>query len=123
MNPRYRHGATRANSTQTSSSTASKQSSHSPDRAHVTIGPKQLSIRTTHDPAFVEQLAEYVNETLSQLQQAAPTAPFDKLLMLVSLTLAEEVFDLRGERDAIQARIQERAEVMLALLSNEERTR
>lgn len=82
----------------------------------VQIGGQTLSIRTTHDAEFVERLAAHIDGKVAELQQAAPTASLSKLLMLASMTVAEELFQARQEIDNLRGEITERADAMLGLL-------
>ena len=86
----------------------------------VDIRGKRLSIRTNHDPEFVQELAGYIDQKLQALQRAAPSAPFEKLLMLVSMTVAEELFSTREELDMLQKGVQARAMAMMDILADTE---
>lgn len=82
----------------------------------VSIRGKALSLRTDHDPAFVQSLAHYLDRKVSALAQQAPHAPFDKLLMLASLTVAEELFQARQELDVLREEVKRSSAAMLDLL-------
>ncbi|MEM1349844.1 MAG: cell division protein ZapA, partial [Myxococcota bacterium] len=69
----------------------------------VDIRGKRLAIRTDHDPEFVQQLARYLDNKMRALQTQAPTAPFEKLLMLTSLNIAEELFEAQRELADVRA--------------------
>jgi cell division protein ZapA (FtsZ GTPase activity inhibitor) len=56
-----------------------------------------LSIRSDKDPEQVHALAAYLNDKVATIQALAPSAPFEKLLMLASLTVVEELFDTQHE--------------------------
>ncbi|WP_239497583.1 cell division protein ZapA [Bradymonas sediminis] len=86
-------------------------------RSHnVRIGGQRLSIRTTHEAAFVESLADHIDQKVSELQKMAPSAPLSKLLMLASMTVAEELFDARQEIDRLRDEITECTGTMFSLL-------
>jgi len=82
----------------------------------VEIQGKSLSIRSDRDPEVVEHLADYIDETLGELREAAPGAPTDKLLMMASLKVAEELFEARSEIENLRGQIQERAAEMRNLI-------
>lgn len=82
----------------------------------VEIQGQTLSIRSDHSPEFVERIAEYVDAKVGELEDAAPGAPTDKLLMMASLTMAEELFEARGEIEELRREIRERTADMEALL-------
>lgn len=108
-------GANHPKQTQTSTElkTRTKES------VSVEIRGKRLSIRTNHDPAFVQELAGYIDHKLQALQRAAPSAPFEKLLMLVSMTVAEELYSTREELDTMQKTVQTKALAMMELLDTQ----
>ena len=82
----------------------------------VEIQGRRLSIRTNHDPSFVHELATYVDAKLDALQRAAPSAPLEKLLMLVSMTVAEELFSTREELHVMQRHVQDRVQALHDIL-------
>lgn len=82
----------------------------------VEIQGKTLSIRSDRDPEVVERLAEYVDETLGELEEAAPGAPNDKLLMMASLTVAEELFEAESEIERLRDEIESRVSDMRQLI-------
>lgn len=96
--------------TQTSSEQRSSKA------VNVEIRGQRLSVRTDHDPAFVRELAEHIDQKVATLQKAAPAVSLSKLLMLASMTVAEDLFEARQEIDRLQEEISQRTETMLALL-------
>ena len=89
------------------------------DTVSIEIRGKRLSIRTDHDPEYVRELSRYVDDKIKELQMMAPSAPFEKLLMLASLTLAEELFEAQSDLVDIKDNLNERTEAMLALIEEE----
>jgi cell division protein ZapA (FtsZ GTPase activity inhibitor) len=87
----------------------------------VEIRGQRLTIRSDKESAFVEGLAKYIDTKVAELQSAAPTASFDKLLMLASLTVAEELFETRGQIDDMRRQLKERSAAMVSLLEECER--
>lgn len=82
----------------------------------VEIRGQRLSIRSNHDPAFVRSLADHIDAKVAELQKAAPAVSLSKLLMLASMTVAEELFEARQEIDRLRDEITNRTDAMLALL-------
>lgn len=93
-------------------------SSQTPEarKIDVHIRGQKLTVRSDRDPEFVEALADHVDQKVASLQKAAPAAPLSKLLMLASMTVAEELFEARREIDRLKQEISDRSETMLALL-------
>lgn len=86
----------------------------------IEIRGQRLSIRSDRDAAFVRELADYIDQTVEQLQNAAPTAPYDKLLMLASMTVAEELFETREELCELRNRLQDSTQSMFDLIDQVE---
>ena len=86
-------------------------------RIDVEIFGQKLSIRSDRDPEFVENLASYIDETLGELRGSAPQAPTDKLLIMASLTVAEELFEARSEAERLREEVGDRAATMKKLLA------
>lgn len=84
----------------------------------IEIRGHRLSIRSDRDPEFVHRLADYVDDTLEELHEAAPAAPFEKLLMLASMTVTEELFEVRSELRQTHRQLEESTESMFELLED-----
>ena len=84
----------------------------------VEVGGVKLSLRSDKDPQVVENIAAYVDEKVGSIREAVPSVPMDTLLMLASLTVAEELFDARARVDTLEAELKERVETCLALLDD-----
>lgn len=82
----------------------------------VEIRGQRLSVRSNHDPEFVQRLADHIDQKVGELQQMAPAVSLSKLLMLASMTVAEELFEAREEIDRLREEITERTDAMLSLL-------
>jgi cell division protein ZapA (FtsZ GTPase activity inhibitor) len=97
-------------------STRSKPQTKSVGSIDVEIQGQTLTVRSDHDREFVEELAEFIDGKLGQLKEAAPQAPTDKLLMMASLTVAEELFEKKSEVENLREQIRDRAGEMYSLL-------
>jgi cell division protein ZapA len=94
----------------------SSRKKKSPEAVNVEIRGQKLSVRSDHDPEFVRRLAEHIDQKVAEIQQNAPTVPLSKLLMLASMTVAEELFEARNELDRLRGSIEERTDAMMSLL-------
>jgi cell division protein ZapA (FtsZ GTPase activity inhibitor) len=75
-----------------------------------------LNVRSDHDPEFVRELADHIDNIVAEIQENAPAVPLSKLLMLASMTVAEELFEAREELDRLRGTIEERTDAMMTLL-------
>lgn len=83
---------------------------------NIEIQGQRLSIRSDRDASYVRGLAQYIDETVDELQRAAPRAPLNKLLMLASMTVAEELFEAREQLRGMQRQLEEKTESMFDLI-------
>ena len=110
--------ASRESKTSTISQVGTQTSSEASESKPVSveIRGQRLSIRSNHDPEFVHSLATHIDQKVAELQQAAPAVSLSKLLMLASMTVAEELFEARQEIDRLRDEITDRTDAMLDLL-------
>ncbi|MEZ4461790.1 MAG: cell division protein ZapA [bacterium] len=105
-----------------SKNTARTQSSTvtTPGSVAVEIRGQKLSIRSDKDPRRVEELAAFIDTKAAQLQAMAPGVPLDKILMLVSMTVAEELFDARDQNTQLREQIKARVDAALKAVEEAE---
>ena len=72
----------------------------------VEIGGTKLSIKTDRTPDDVAKLAQFIDDKLLALQNAAPSVKREKLLIMLSMTIAEELFEKRVELDQLKTTVQ-----------------
>ncbi|MCS6985204.1 MAG: cell division protein ZapA [Leptospiraceae bacterium] len=67
----------------------------------VEILGRPYTLKGDVDPQYMVQLADYVNGRLRELRQIAPQADFQRLVLLLCLNLADEIFELRKRLNQI----------------------
>lgn len=77
---------------------------------HVDIAGQRYPIRTTLDPAYVQELAAFVDRRMQLASDASPSSDTVGLAVLSALNVADELFRLRLERRASDGSLQARAE-------------
>jgi len=75
----------------------------------VEIGGQRYPIRSGLDPAYVVELAGYVDQKMRAATDAAPATDLLSLAILVALNLADECFRARQTQSASHGAIHERA--------------
>ncbi|HEY5616837.1 MAG TPA: cell division protein ZapA [Vicinamibacterales bacterium] len=75
----------------------------------VEIGGQRYPIRSGLDPAYVGELAAYVDQKMRAASDAAPTTDMLGLAILVALNLADEYFRARQNQSASNGELNERA--------------
>jgi cell division protein ZapA len=76
---------------------------------HVEIHGQQYPIRSGLDPAYVSQLAAYVDEKMRAAAAETPAGDTLKLAVIAALNIADEVHRVRDDEQRRQARITTRA--------------
>jgi cell division protein ZapA len=75
----------------------------------VEIGGQRYPIRSGLDPAYVAELAAYVDQKLRAATEAAPAPDLLSVAVLVALNIADEYFRARQKQSAWNGEFQERA--------------
>lgn len=109
------HGSRGSNLDKVTTATSSRAKKSS-EAVSVEIRGQKLSVKSDHDPEFVRQLAEHIDSKVAEIQKNARSVPLSKLLMLASMTVAEELFEAREELKALRGSVEERADAMMSLL-------
>ena len=75
----------------------------------VEIAGQRYPIRSTLDPAYVAELAAYVDQKLRAATEASPTTDLLSVAVLVALNIADECFRARQQQSTVDGELQERA--------------
>ena len=75
----------------------------------VDISGQRYPIRSGLDPAYVAELAAYVDTKMRAASDAAPSSDMLGLAILVALNLADECFRARKQESSSHGELQERA--------------
>ena len=75
----------------------------------VEIGGQRYPIRSSLDPAYVIELAGYVDQKMRAAAESAPATDMLGLAVLVALNLADESFRARKQESSSHGELHERA--------------
>ena len=75
----------------------------------VEIAGQKYPIRSGLDPAYVAELAAYVEDKMRVAAEAAPASDVVGLAVLVALNLADECFRARQQHSSTSGELNERA--------------
>ena len=75
----------------------------------VEISGQRYPIRSGLDPAYVAELAAYVDAKMRAASDAAPSTDMLGVAVLVALNLADECFRARRQESSASGHLQERA--------------
>lgn len=85
----------------------------------VQVGGVKLSLKSDKDPKLVQEIAAYVDGKVGAVREMAPSSvPMDKLLMLASMTVAEELFDARKRVQDLESALKDRVDNCLSVLDD-----
>lgn len=89
----------------------------------ITLGGQKLSLRTDAKPRYIKELADYVNEKIEQTRSPGKIATTQSLALLAAMTIADELFQARAERERLEREVRERTRRILRYLDAEEDSR
>lgn len=75
----------------------------------VEIAGQRYPIRSTLDPAYVVELAAYVDQKMRAASEAAPSTDMLGLAVLVALNIADEFFRAAQQKSSTHGALNERA--------------
>jgi cell division protein ZapA len=85
----------------------------------VTILGERYTIRASEGAEYVQRVAQYVEEKLSEVIKGSPSLPSSKAIVLASLNIADELFKVEAERKRSDAALAARLGEVSALLGAE----
>jgi cell division protein ZapA len=83
-----------------------------PRVVHVEVHGQRYPIKTTLDPAYVLELAVYVDRKVSMASDASPSSDTLALAVLSALNIADELFRTRDQQLDEAGSLTERAEAL-----------
>jgi len=85
----------------------------------VNIAGQRFSIRSDADEAYVQALAEYVDERLDEVHQGSRMVAPHRQAILAALNIADELFQERQCRDTLKQQVRKRSRAIMAFLDQE----
>ena len=89
----------------------------------ITLGGQKLSLRTDAKPRYIKELADYVNDKIDEARAPGKIATTQSLALLAAMTIADELFQLREEKERLERQVRERTQRILRYLDAEEENR
>jgi len=83
-----------------------------PKVVHVEVHGQRYPIKTALEPAYVQELAAYVDRKMQLAAEASPSSDTLGLAVLTALNLADEVFRARSQRADEIGSVTERAQAL-----------
>jgi len=85
------------------------------------FGQKYL-IRGDEDPAYIRQLAEFVDSKMREVHGKLQLSTPGKIAVLAALNITHELFNIRKEMEEQESLIENKTEKLLELISIELKT-
>jgi cell division protein ZapA len=86
------------------------------ERMKIEIYGQTYHMQGDLDPAYVEQLAQYVDEKMHAVADATRTVDSVRVAVLAALAIADELHSLRRNQQDIRGALKDRAERCLGLV-------
>lgn len=81
-----------------------------PSAVHVEIFGQSYAVQAGTEPGYVEQLAGFVDGQMREVSRAAGAVDSVRIAVLAALNIADELFQARGQADAVLEKARRRAE-------------
>ncbi len=84
----------------------------------VTIFNQTFRVRSGDNPEYVQELARYVDEKMSELAEQTLTVDTLKIAILAALNIADDYISTRGELEQLERRVSESTSRLSELLAS-----
>ena len=74
---------------------------------------REFRIRSADEAEHIQAVAEYVNEAIDDVRGAKKHVPIQNLLLLASMSMADELFKERARIESLKAKIRDQSRVLL----------
>lgn len=87
-------------------------------RYDVNIAGYSLTVKTDRSAEHMKRLSELLNERVREVQKSGMTANYLNVVMMAAMGLADEVLELRGERENVEKRFEQKSRDLLNVLDS-----
>ena len=91
-----------------------------PKSVKVQVAGQTLSLRTDAKPRYIKELADYVTAKIEQARSGGKIATTQSLALLAAMTIADELHQLREDKQRLERQVRERTERILRYLDAED---
>lgn len=91
-----------------------------PKSVKVQVAGQTLSLRTDAKPRYIKELADYVTAKIEQAKSTGKIATTQSLALLAAMTIADELHQLREDKQRLERQVRERTERILRYLDAED---
>ena len=98
------------------SATTSQETTIGKRSVSLNIAGQRLSIRTDKDAEYLQRLVDYVDTAIEELRTNAKSASTHQLLLLASLSIADELFEEQSRAEAFKVALLEKTGRLIGML-------
>jgi cell division protein ZapA (FtsZ GTPase activity inhibitor) len=77
---------------------------------------RDFRIRSADEAEYIQAVAEYVNVAIDDVRGAKKHVPVQNLILLASMSMADELFKERARIDALKEKIRNQSRLLLSKL-------
>lgn len=85
----------------------------------VLVAGQRLAVRTSAQPAYVEELASFVTAKIEELRASGRSMTTQSLALLAAMNVADELFRLREQQRSLKRQVREKSERILRYIDGE----
>lgn len=82
----------------------------------IEVAGRTLTVRSDAPEARVNAVVDYVNAQIEQLKDKSVAVSSEQVVLLVALNMAEELFSVRDQYQALKDRVKDRGQRLLTTL-------
>ena len=84
----------------------------------VRIHDQEYLLKSDGDAEQIEEIADYVNQKLADVQDGTEGLSDRKVAILAALSIAGEYLEARRERDEVKGRIRQRTDALINIIDS-----
>ena len=84
----------------------------------VRIQDQEYLLKSDGDVEQIEEIADYVNQKLADVQDGTEGLSDRKVAILAALSIAGEYLQIRRERDEVKGRIRQRTDALINIIDS-----
>lgn len=82
----------------------------------VKIYQQTYQVRSGDDPEYIKRLAQYVDETMTEVFESTSSVDSIKVAVLAALNIADDYFSTQDELNRLEEAVSEKSEKLITLL-------
>ncbi|MBI5789743.1 MAG: cell division protein ZapA [Candidatus Schekmanbacteria bacterium] len=84
--------------------------------SEVEIYGQKFTIKSDLEEAYLDALVKYVDDKIKEISTSTGVVSTSKVALLAALNIAEELFQIRGQKDNIENLVSEKSSHLLAII-------